>query len=114
MKPEDLLSPTMNGNILMLNFMERHTAIDFAFQSGMEQFSMSKVENGSFMLSLPVSESFEDKYRGMVHGAKARARDKPKPKPPTGGGDGDGTPPSGGTPGTPVLDTYTYTEARAA
>ncbi|UAV89973.1 hypothetical protein REC_124 [Pseudomonas phage REC] len=114
MKPEDLLPPTMNGNIIMLNFMHRHSAIDFALSSGMEQFSMSKIENGSFMLSLPVSESFEDKYRGMVHGAKARARDKekPDPKPPTGGG--DGTPPSGGTPGTPVLDRYTYTEARAA
>ena len=112
MKPQDLLPPTMNGNILMLNFMERHSAIDFALQSGVEQFSMSKAGNGSFMLSVPVSESFEDKYRGMVHGAKARARDKPKPKPPTGGG--DGTPPSGGTPGTPVLETYTNTEARAA
>ena len=114
MKTQDLLPPTMNGNILVLNFMERHSAIDFAFQSGMEQFSMSKAENGSFMLSLPVSESFEDSYRGMVHGARARAKDKGKsdPKPPTDGG--DGTPPGGGTPGTPVLDTYTYTEAKAA
>lgn len=107
-------APTMNGNIIMVNFEKKYMMQDFINMSGITQYSVSQIEDESFMLSTPVTPQLEEKYMGMIHGAKARARDKgkPDPKPPTGGG--DGTPPSGGTPGTSVLDRYTYTEARAA
>ncbi len=114
MKPQDLKPPTLNGNILMLNILGLHNVMTFVQQSKSLQFSVRPEDNGSLILSVPITKEFEDKYVGMLHGARARAKDKekPDPKPPTGGG--DGTPPSGGTPGTPVLDTYTFTEARAA
>lgn len=110
----ELLPPTLNGNTMVLNFLHRHTVLDFALQAELNQFSVIELQNGSFSLSTPLTEDFEEKYLGMVHGARARAQDKPDPKPPTGGGNPDGTPPGGGTPGTPVLDKYTFTEARAA
>lgn len=114
-KPQDLLPPTLNGNTIMLNFMDRHTVNSFITLATLDQFSVRKLDNDTFLLSTPVTEAFEEKYIGMVHGARGRAKKDdggPKGKPPTGGG--DGTPPGGGTPGTPVLDTYIRTEARAA
>lgn len=112
----ELLPPTMNSNIIMLNFLHRHNATDFAVQTPLDQFSVTKLENGSFMLSTPLTAALEDKYTGMVHGAKARAKDKdkPEPTPPTGGNNPDGTPPGGGTPGSTSVWQQTFTEARAA
>lgn len=111
-----LLPPTMNGNIIMLNFETHSLMCEFIFKHelGIEQYSVKKLEDSTWLLSAPVTATLEDLIPGILHGARARAKplEKPAPKPPTGGG--DGTPPSGGTPGTPVLDTYTHTEARAA
>lgn len=110
-----LKAPITNGNILMVNFPNMPMLHDFIINGQITQYSVTLAEEG-VMLSTPVTEALEDYATGLVHGARARAKavDKPKPKPPTGGGSPDGTPPGGGTPGTPVLDSYTYTEARAA
>lgn len=110
----ELLPPTLNGNILMLNVAGLHNAFAFVQQNNVTQFSVRPEKGGTLMLSVPVTQEIEDNNLGLMHGARARAQDKPDPKPPTGGGNPDGTPPGGGTPGTPVLDKYTFTEARAA
>ena len=67
----------------------------------------------------PIKKKGKNSYKKLTKKSRVKTlaeveEEKPEPKPPTGGGNPDGTPPSGGTPGTPVLDTYTYTEARAA
>lgn len=109
-------APTMNGNIIMVNFEKKYMMQDFINMSGINQYSVSQIEDESFMLSTPVTPQLEEKYMGMIHGARARARDKekPDPKPPTGGGNPDGTPPNGGTPGGTSVWEDLYTEARAA
>lgn len=108
--------PTMNGNTIMLNFETHALMCDFIHKNdiGINQYSVLKLEDKSWLFSAPCSKELEDQIPGIIHGARARAQDKPDPKPPTGGGSPDGTPPGGGTPGTPVLETYTFTEAKAA
>lgn len=110
-----LKAPITNGNILMVNFQSMPMLHDFIIRAQIKQYSVTLAEEG-VMLSTPITEFLENFATGLVHGARARAKavEEPKPKPPTGGGSPDGTPPGGGTPGTPVLDSYTYTEARAA
>lgn len=104
---------TMNGNTITIPFPTFNAAWDFSSQAGLTQFGVVMADDGrGCLLSTPVTASLEDKIPGILHGARARAKPPEKPKPPTGGG--DGTPPGGGTPGTPVLDQYTRTEARAA
>ena len=107
-------APEMNGNIIMINFPHLPMLHDFVVLGQVKQYSVNQIDDGSFILSTPVTKEFEAYAIGTVHGARARQKDKekPDPKPPTGGG--DGTPPSGGNPGTPTIDRYTYTEARAA
>jgi hypothetical protein len=108
-------APTLNGNIITIPFPTLNAAWDFSHQAGLTQFGMKQADDGfGFELSTPVTPSLEDKIPGILHGARARAKPPEKPQPPSDGPDGDGTPPGGGTPGTPVLDRYTYTEARAA
>ncbi|WKV20481.1 hypothetical protein 16Q_088 [Pseudomonas phage 16Q] len=109
-------APTLNGNTLMLNLENIRRVLDFVGNAELTQFAVKPEDDGSFLLSFPLTDDFEEQFTGIVHGAKARAKDKdkPDPKPPTGGGSPDGTPPGGGTPGTPTLETYTSTEARAA
>lgn len=116
MNAKDLMPPTLNGNTIMLNFLNRQEPLGFALQAVLEQFAVRRLDNGTYLLSTPLTADLEYNYLGMVHGAKARAADKgkPDPTPPTGGNNPDGTPPGGGTPGTPVLEAYTFTEARAA
>lgn len=104
--------PEMNSNIFMVNLSGLHNVMAFVQESGTQQFSVRPEADGTLMLSIPVHQGLEDYAPGLLHGARARAKDKDKPKPPTGGG--DNTPPGGGTPGTPVLGHYTYTEAKAA
>lgn len=109
-------APTMNGNIIMVNFETKKMMQDFIHMSNINQYSVSKLEDDTFMVSTPVTKELEEGYLGMVHGARARAKDKekPNPKPPTGGGNPDGTPPNGGTPGGTSVWEDLYTEARAA
>jgi hypothetical protein len=104
---------TMNGNTIILPYPTMSALTEFVHLSGITQFAVREVPDG-FSLSTPVTPSLEDKIPGILHGARARAKPPEKPQPPSNGPDGDGTPPGGGTPGTPVLDRYTYTEARAA
>lgn len=109
-----LKAPITNGNILVVNIEGLHNVMAFVQKGKCEQFSVVPGEVG-LILSVPVTETVEEQFTGMVHGARARERaanEKPKPKPPTGGG--DGTPPNGGTPGSTRQAEYTYTEARAA
>ncbi|AMR57505.1 hypothetical protein vB_PsyM_KIL2_0105 [Pseudomonas phage vB_PsyM_KIL2] len=110
-----LQAPIANGNILMVNFPHMPMLHDFIIHAQITQYSVTQAEEG-VMLSIPITEALENHSTGLVHGARARAKaaEKPDPKPPTGGGSPDGTPPSGGTPGTPVIETYTFTEAKAA
>ena len=107
--------PKLNGNILTVPVNGMTAVGDLYTMLHLEQFSV-KVLDSHLELSFPVTKAVETNIPGILHGARVRAREEEKPelKPPTGGGNPDGTPPSGGTPGTPVLDTYTYTEARAA
>ena len=107
--------PKLNGNTLTLPVNGITAVAEYFRQLDLKQFSVKVVED-HLELSFPVTKTVEDQIPGALHGARVRAREeeRPTPKPPTGGGSPDGTPPSGGTPGTPVLDTYTYTEARAA
>lgn len=107
-------APTLNGNILMLNFEGLHNVFAFIQKNKIEQFSVRPDEDGTLMLSVPVTQEIEDNELGIMHGARARAKEaeKPDPKPPTGGG--DGTPPNGGTPGGTSVWEDLYTEARAA
>lgn len=116
MSQVELKAPEMNGNILMLNIMGLHNVMAFVQQSKSFQFSVRPDENGSLILSMPVTKELEENAIGVLHGARARAKDKekPKPKPPTGGPNDDGTPPGGGTPGSTSIWEQTYTEARAA
>lgn len=102
---------TMNGNTVIIPFPTMAALTEFVHLSGITQFAVNGLD-----LSTPVTDNLEEKIPGILHGARCRAKEaEEKPKPPSGpGGNPDGTPPGGGTPGTPVLDRYTYTEARAA
>lgn len=110
--------PTMNGNTIMLNFETHALMCDFIHKNdiGINQYSVLKLEDKTWLFSAPCSKELEDQIPGIIHGARARARDKekPDPKPPTGGGNPDGTPPNGGTPGGTSVWEDLYTEARAA
>lgn len=109
-----LLPPTLNGNIIMMNLEGLHNVFAVVQQGECQQFSVKPSDVG-YLLSTPLTEKFEERFMGVVHGARARAADKPKPPtPPTGGNNPDGTPPSGGTPGSTSVWEQTYTEARAA
>jgi hypothetical protein len=108
-----LLPPTLNGNIITVNLEGLHNVFALVQQGSCKQFSVVPGAVG-YLLSTPVTEAFQERFIGMVHGARARASEKPDPKPPTGGGSPDGTPPGGGTPGSTSVWQQTYTEARAA
>lgn len=109
-----LKAPITNGNILVVNIEGLHNVMAFVQQADCKQFSVVPGEIG-LILSVPVTEAVEERFTGMVHGARARERaanEKPDPKPPTGGP--DGTPPNGGTPGSTRQREFINTEARAA
>lgn len=105
----------VNSNILILPFQNIMALTDFIQLAKLDQFSVQRVDD-TLELATPITKHLEDLIPGAIHWARCRAKEaEEKPKPPTGpGGNPDGTPPGGGTPGTPVLDRYTYTEARAA
>ena len=108
--------PTLNGNTIILNFETHALMCDFIYKNdiGINQYSVLKLEDKSWLFSAPCSKELEDQIPGIIHGARARAQDKPDPTPPSGGNNTDGTPPGGGTPGSTSVWQQTYTEARAA
>lgn len=106
------LLPTINGNILTVYVAGFTSLASKVRKLRPQQFTVTVLDEelGSMAISMPITKDLENIIPGVIR--EARSRNGNGPKNPDGGG--DGTPPSGGTPGTPVLDTYTYTEARAA
>lgn len=111
--------PTMNGNTIMLPKQSLQDVFQFVHDNNVEQFAVKTQDNSEFswLLSAAVTHELEEAIPGIIHGARCRAKeDGNSPTPPKGSGPipPNGTPPEGGTPGTPTLDTYTITEAVAA
>lgn len=106
---------TLRVNVLTAQAATDFECCQFAHLEGFEQFSVYK-EGEVWYISAPLAEKDRKRYAWLYHKHEGIAKKgKKKTTKPDGPDDNpDGTPPGGGTPGTPVLDKYTVTEARAA
>lgn len=106
---------TLRVNVLTAQADNALEVLAFAYEEGFEQFTVYK-DGEVWYISAPLSFADRKRYAWLYHKHQGIAKkgQKKTTKPDGPDDNPDGTPPSGGTPGTPVLDKYVVTEARAA